>query len=133
MRRVGDKMKMLEQRIGRRRDATRALPQVPTGWGGYGCPTETRHPAHTVGHKAINPRGMGTESPSQKSFAPNSKKMLTKSGESWSARDAPVPPPFTTGSASYLGRAGRRGRRPRTQGSALGATPSPLVPFPPPH
>src|ERR1035441_8748746 len=94
MRRVGDKMKMLEQRIGRRRDATRALPQVPTGWGGYGCPTETRHPAHTVGHKAINPRGMGTESPSQKSFAPNSKKMLTKSGESWSGPnghpDAPV-------------------------------------------
>src|ERR1017187_10318468 len=86
MRRVGDKMKMLEQRIGRRRDATRALPQVPTGWGGYGCPTETRHPAHTVGHKAINPRGMGTESPSQKNFAPNSKKMLTKSGESGSAR-----------------------------------------------
>jgi hypothetical protein len=87
-------MKMLEQRIGRRRDATRALPQVPTGWGGYGCPTETRHPAHTVGHKAINPRGMGTESPSQKSFAPNSKKMLTKSGESWSGPkghpDAPV-------------------------------------------
>ena len=86
-------MKMLEQRIGRRRDATRALPQVPTGWGGYGCPTETRHPAHTVGHKAINPRGMGTESPSQKSFAPNSKKMLTKSGESWSAR-IPLEPLF---------------------------------------
>jgi hypothetical protein len=30
-------IKMLEQRIGRRRDATRALPQVPTGWGGWVC------------------------------------------------------------------------------------------------
>jgi hypothetical protein len=77
-------MKMLEQRIGRRRDATRALTQVPTGWGGYGYPTETRH---TVGYKAINPRGMGTESPSQKGFTPNSKKMLTKGGESWSVTD----------------------------------------------
>jgi hypothetical protein len=74
-------MKMLEQRIGRRRDATRALTQVPTGWDGYGCPT-----THTVGQKAVNPRGMGTASPFQKSSLPNSKKMLTKGGESWSAR-----------------------------------------------
>ena len=71
-------MKMLEQRIGQRRDATRALAQVPTGWG---CPT-----THTVGQKAVNPRGMGTASPFQKSSLPNSKKMLTKGGESWSAR-----------------------------------------------
>src|ERR1017187_5494234 len=82
MRRAGDKMKMLEQRIGQRRDATRALAQVPTGWG---CPT-----THTVGQKAVNPRGMGTASPFQKSSLPNSKKMLTKGGESWSAADAPV-------------------------------------------
>ena len=73
-------MKMLEQRIGQRRDATRALAQVPTGWG---CPT-----THTVGQKAVNPRGMGTASPFQKSSLPNSKKMLTKGGESGSARDA---------------------------------------------
>src|ERR1035441_6622930 len=85
MRRAGDKMKMLEQRIGQRRDATRALAQVPTGWG---CPT-----THTVGQKAVNPRGMGTASPFQKSSLPNSKKMLTKGGESWSARDALVPHP----------------------------------------
>jgi hypothetical protein len=77
--RVGDKLKMLEQRIGRRRDAPRALTQVPTGRGGLGCPT-----SHTVGHKAANPRGMGTASPFQKSSLPNSKKTLTKGGESWS-------------------------------------------------
>src|ERR1019366_1845130 len=81
MRRAGDKMKMLEQRIGQRRDATRALAQVPTGWG---CPT-----THTVGQKAVNPRGMGTASPFQKSSLPNSKKMLTKGGESWSAVTPP--------------------------------------------
>jgi hypothetical protein len=85
MKRAGDKMKMLEQRIGRRRDATRALTQVPTGWGGFGCPTVTCRSAHTVGQKAINPRGMGTDSPFQKSFIPNSKQVLTKSGESRSA------------------------------------------------
>src|ERR1017187_7574116 len=80
MRQAGDKMKMLEQRIGQRRDATRALTQVPTGWGSFGCPT-----THTVGQKAVNPRGMGTASPFQESSFPNSKnsskKTLTKGGE----------------------------------------------------
>ena len=32
--------------------------------------------------KAVNPRGMGTASPFQKSFLPNSRKTLTKGGES---------------------------------------------------
>ena len=86
-------MKMLERRIGRRRDATRALTQVPTGWGGLGCPTVTCRSTYTVGREAINPRGVGTESPLQKSFTPNSKKMLTKSGESWSAGDPLVAHP----------------------------------------
>ena len=54
-------MKTPEQRIGQRRDATRALTQAPTGWDGLGCPT-----SHTVGGKALNPRGLGTESPCQK-------------------------------------------------------------------
>lgn len=74
-------MKMLEQRIGRLRDATRALTQVPTGWGRFGCPT-----THTVGQKALTPRGMGTASPFQKSSLPDFKKMLTKGGESWASR-----------------------------------------------
>src|ERR1039457_6470830 len=75
------KLKMLELRIGQRRDATRALTQVPTGWGSFGCPT-----SHTVGQKAVNPRDMGTASPYQKGSLPdskkNSKKTLTKGGES---------------------------------------------------
>ena len=88
-------MKMLEQRIGQRRDATRALAQVPTGWGGYGCPT-----THTVGQKAVNPRGMGTASPYQKSSTlpnskKNSKKTLTKGGESPSAA-GPLAGPLRT-------------------------------------
>src|ERR1700756_3295466 len=74
------KLEMLGQRIGQHRDVTRALTQVPTGWDSSGCPT--RHPA---GHKAINPRGMGTVSPFQKSSPPKSKKRLTKGGESPSA------------------------------------------------
>src|SRR5213083_132761 len=81
------KLEMLGQRIGQRRDATRALTQVPTGWGSFGCPTN-----HTVGQKAVNPRGMGTASPFQKSFLPNSKKTLTKGGESSPARRPPPPP-----------------------------------------
>src|ERR1017187_4299048 len=75
------KLEKLGQRIGQRRDATRALTQVPTGWGSFGCPT-----SHTVGQKAVNPRGMGTASPYQKGSLPdskkNSKKTLTKGGES---------------------------------------------------
>jgi hypothetical protein len=34
-----DKLRMLEQRTGLRRDATRALPQVPTRWGSIDCPS----------------------------------------------------------------------------------------------
>ena len=67
------KLEMLGQRIGQRRDATRALTQVPTGWGSLGCPT-----SHTVGQKAVNPRGMGTASPYQISSLPDSKKELKK-------------------------------------------------------
>jgi len=67
------KLEMLGQRMGQRRDATRALTQVPTGWGSLGCPT-----SHTVGQKAVNPRGMGTASPYQISFLPDSKKELKK-------------------------------------------------------
>src|ERR1019366_8024377 len=78
------KLEMLEQRIGQRRDATRALPQVPTGWGSFDCPASP-----TVGQNAVNPRGMGTASPYQKRSLPNSKKSskktLTKGGESSSA------------------------------------------------
>src|SRR5205809_7609660 len=75
------KLEMLGQRIGQRRDATRALTQVPTGWGSFGCPTN-----HTVGQKAVNPRGMGTASPFQKSSFLIQKKTLTKGGESPSRR-----------------------------------------------
>src|ERR1019366_4602328 len=67
------KLEMLGQRIGQRRDATRALTQVPTGWGSLGCPT-----SHTVGQKAVNPRGMGTASPYQISSLPDSKKKQKK-------------------------------------------------------
>jgi hypothetical protein len=75
--REGDKLKMPEQRIGPRRDATRALTQAPTRWGSFGCPT-----THTVGQKAVNPRGTGTASPSENRSLPNSKTTLTKGGES---------------------------------------------------
>ena len=67
------KLEMLEQRIGQRRDATRALPQVPTGWGSFDCPASP-----TVGQNAVNPRGMGTASPYQISSLPDSKKELKK-------------------------------------------------------
>src|SRR5258708_38959234 len=71
------KLEMLGQRIGQRRDATRALTQVPTGWGSFDCPT-----SHTVGQKAVNPRGMGTASPYQKkrpsSFKKEHKKEVDK-------------------------------------------------------
>ena len=80
------KLEMLGQRIGQRRDATRALTQVPTGWGSLGCPT-----SHTVGQKAVNPRGMGTASPYQKSSLPDSKKELKKDvDKGWGV---PVPLP----------------------------------------
>src|ERR1019366_8835804 len=78
------KLEMLGQSIGQRRDATRALTQVPTGWGSFACPASP-----TVGQNAVNPRGMGTASPYQKRSLPNSKKSskktLTKGGESSSA------------------------------------------------
>src|ERR1035437_4808543 len=89
------KLELLGQRRGQRRDATRALTKVPTGWGSFGCPASP-----TVGQNAVNPRGMGTASPYQKRSLPNSKKSskktLTKGGESSSARDplvALLPPP----------------------------------------
>jgi hypothetical protein len=55
------KLEMLEQRIGQRRDATRALTPVPTRWGSFGCPTTP-----TVGHKAVNPQGYGDRVPISK-------------------------------------------------------------------
>src|ERR1039458_8829878 len=80
------KLEMLGQRIGQRRDATRALTQVPTGWGSFGCPT-----SHTVGQKAVNPRGMGTASPYQITSLPDSKKELKKDvDKGWGV---PVPLP----------------------------------------
>src|ERR1019366_6348694 len=67
------KLEMLGQRIGQRSNATRALTQVPTGWGSFGCPT-----SHTVGQNAVNPRGMGTASPYQRDLFPILKKAPKK-------------------------------------------------------
>jgi hypothetical protein len=39
---------------------SRALPQVPTRWGGFGRPSYHVHLQHPVGQEATNPRGVGT-------------------------------------------------------------------------
>jgi hypothetical protein len=52
-------LETLERRIGLRRDATRAPTQRPEWRGGASRPKENSH----SGGKAVNPRGLGTESP----------------------------------------------------------------------
>ena len=52
------------RRVRQRRDATGAPTQRPEWRGGASRPKKTSH----SGGKAVNPRGMGTESPSKKAF-----------------------------------------------------------------
>ncbi len=87
-------LEMLEQRIGQRRDATRALTRVRTR--GVALLLPRAQPirqspnlggfkTNTVCHKALNPRGLGTESPSKELRIKTNKNVLTKGGESSSA------------------------------------------------
>ena len=88
---------MLEQRIGQRRDATRALPQVPTGWGTVIALLP--HQSHCRPQRGKS-QGYGDSVPIFKKDALPTlkKKLLTNGGESWSAADAlvglgPLAPP----------------------------------------
>jgi len=73
---------MLEQRIGQRRDATRALPQVPTG----GAQSSLLpHQSHCRPERGKS-QGYGDSVPIFKKDALPTlkKKLLTNGGESWS-------------------------------------------------
>src|ERR1019366_4802186 len=75
------KLEILGQRIGQRRDATRALTQVPTGWGQF----RLSHQPYCWPERGKS-QGYGDSVPISKRSLPNSKKSskktLTKGGES---------------------------------------------------
>ncbi len=82
-------LEMLAQRIGRRRDATRALARVADTRGAALMPTPRPNFPPMSAPKALNPRGLGTESPFEEMLFFRTEYLLTKGGESSSRTTRP--------------------------------------------